>query len=116
MKSGEEHMNTLKKILDRFPEATDIHFTENGTVMVREGGALVTAENTDAALLGKEIWDSLSAEKRSVCTTEKVCDASLEESGVRIRVHLYRAGGLFAERSGFFPRLTVWKRIPMKPG
>ncbi len=114
MKSGEERMNTLKKILDRFPEATDIHFTENGTVMVRAGGALVTAENGDAALLGKEIWDSLSAEKRSVCTKEKVCDASIEESGALLRkaesVSVYISTGqavFFAGRSGFFPRLTV---------
>ena len=112
MKSGEEHMNTLKKILDKFPEATDIHFTENGTVMVREGGTLVTAENTDAALLGKEIWDSLSAEKRSVCTKEKVCDASLEESGVRIRVHLYRAGGLFCGALRILPSLDRVEKDP----
>ena len=112
MKSGEEPMNTLKKILDRFPEATDIHFTENGTVMVREGGALVTAENTDAALLGKEMWDSLSAEKRSACTKEKVCDASLEESGVRIRVHLYRAGGLFCGALRILPSLDKVDKDP----
>ena len=105
-------MNTLKKILDRFPEATDIHFTENGTVMVREGGALVTAENGDAALLGKEIWDSLSAEKRSVCTKEKVCDASLEESRVRIRVHLYRAGGRSCGALRILPSLDKVDKDP----
>ena len=53
----------LKMILEKYPEATDFHLTENGPVMIRCKGLLTEGENIDGALLEKEISDRLSPEK-----------------------------------------------------
>ena len=83
----------LKMILEKYPEATDFHLTENGPVMIRCKGLLTEGENIDGALLEKEISDRLSPEKREEYKLIGVTDTSLEEGGVRVRVHLYKSGG-----------------------
>lgn len=105
-------MKTLRKILDTFPKATDIHFTENGPVMIRENGQLAVAENIDGSLLEKEIGSGLGEEKRNAYTKEKVCDMSIEENGIRIRVHLYRAGGRSCGALRILPSLDKVDKDP----
>ena len=87
-------MKHIEQWLALYPEATDIHLTEGGRVIVREyGGLKELEERAEKSFFDMLFHSCLSPDKRKVYEEKGACDTSFSIGENRFRIHLYRAGG-----------------------
>ena len=87
-------MKHIEQWLALYPEATDIHLTEGGRVIVREyGGLKELEERAEKSFFDMLFHSCLSPDKRKVYEEKGACDTSFSIGENRFRLHLYRAGG-----------------------
>ncbi len=108
-------MKHIEQWLALYPEATDIHLTEGGRVIVREYGGLKVEEER------RKVFDMLfhsclSPDKRKVYEEKGACDTSFSIGENRFRIHLYRAGGKDCAALRVLPVLDRVEKILMKNG
>lgn len=107
-------MKHIEQWLALYPEATDIHLTEGGRVIVREyGGLKELEERAEKSFL---ICFSIPAFHRinEKCMKKRVHAILLFHRRNRFRLHLYRAGGKDCAALRVLPVLDRVEKILMK--
>ena len=105
-------MELLKHLLSQYPDATDLHITENETISLRVQGQLVSSSVVMSSEDMHRLYMSLSDKKQRQWMEEGSCDASFSEETIRCRLHLYRTEGKMAASLRILPSLAA---IPSDP-
>lgn len=110
-------MKHIEQWLAFYPEATDIHLTEGGRIIVREYGELKELEErAEKSFFDMLFHSCLSPDKRKVYEEKGACDTSFSIGENRFRLHLYRAGGKDCAALRVLPVLDRVEKILMKNG
>lgn len=99
-----ETLAPLAALLAAHPAATDVHLTEGGPAYLREEGTLRPAG--DLPDLFPALEELLPPAKRALWEHGGAGDGAFALSGVRCRLHLYRAGGRKAAAIRFLPSIA----------
>ena len=87
---GVTMMKHIQQWLALCPEATDVHLTEGGRIIVREYGRLrELEERAEKSFFDMLFHSCLSPDKRKVYEEKGACDTSFSIGENRFRLHLY---------------------------
>lgn len=109
-------MISLEKILETYPDATDIHLTENEPVSVRLCGNLkVLTDRADSDFFEKLRTEVLTGAARKQLEERGSADGAFTAENLRIRLHLYRSLGKTAASLRLLPALSRVRKDPDEP-
>lgn len=103
----------IEKLMQTYPNLTDVHATQDEPLMIRAGGALKKLRETAGEDFFTALFTSYVNEDRMTAyKKEGALDTAFSLGNTRFRLHIYKSGG---KPAAAIPRPARALRTPCRP-
>lgn len=104
-----------RKLMQTYPNLTDVHATQDEPLMIRAGGALKKLRET----AGKDFFTALftsyvNEDRMTAYKKEGALDTAFSLGNTRFRLHIYKSGGKPAAAIRVLPELSALLPTPTR--
>ena len=105
----------IEKLMQTYPNLTDVHATQDEPLMIRAGGALKKLRETAGEDFFTALFTSYVNEDRmNAYKKEGALDTAFSLGNTRFRLHIYKSGGKPAAAIRVLPELSALPADPDK--